>query len=168
MALACCRRCALTARSTCGGGVPNCRRASADPRLPVIDNRYAAVNVRLTGRGAGSGATTSGMSSPVCSADELLLITFSLQSCPTSQTPKPGVSHVRLTERVSNLFLHRIAHCLVGDCEPIPVGGPLLVGHPRRPCGDREPLRPRKSNDRAGCQNVRCPCGGGVAAANTH
>src|SRR5664280_1389226 len=41
-----------------------------------IDNRYAAVNVRLTGRGAGSGATTSGMSSPVCSADELLLITF--------------------------------------------------------------------------------------------
>jgi len=31
--------------------------------------------------------------------DELLLITFSLQSCPTSQTPKPGVSHTRLTER---------------------------------------------------------------------
>src|SRR5665647_2381964 len=41
------------------------------------------------------------MASPVSSMDELLLITFSLQSCPTSQTPKPGVSHTRLTERGS-------------------------------------------------------------------
>src|ERR1035437_2731543 len=39
------------------------------------------------------------MASPVSSMDELPLITFSLQSCPTSQTPKPGVSHTRLTER---------------------------------------------------------------------
>src|SRR5664280_3853630 len=82
-----------------------------------IDNRYAAVNVRLTGRGAGSGATTAGMSSPVCSADELLLITFSLQSCPTSQTPKPGVSHVRLTERAG---LRRQANTGADDSSQYP------------------------------------------------
>src|SRR5664280_1481608 len=41
----------------------------------------------------------SGTAPPVSSMDELLLFTISLQSCPTSQTPKPGVSHIRLTER---------------------------------------------------------------------
>ena len=54
---------------------------------------------RGNGGCAGSGDAVSGTVSPISSADELLLITFSLQSCPTSQTPKPGVSHVRLTER---------------------------------------------------------------------
>ena len=43
--------------------------------------------------------TASNEISQASSMDELLLITFSLQSCPTNQTPKPGVSHVRLTER---------------------------------------------------------------------
>jgi len=41
--------------------------------------------------------------------DELLLITFSLQSCPTSQTPKPGVSHTRLTERAGRVCSVTIA-----------------------------------------------------------
>ena len=72
---------------------------------PTTASLYAAANERLVGRGAGSGAicwgigAVSGTASPVSSADELLLITFSFQSCPTSQTPKPGVPHVRLTER---------------------------------------------------------------------
>jgi hypothetical protein len=57
----------------------------------TIASLYAAVNERLTGRGAGSGTTVSDAVSPVSPANQLLLITFSLQSCPTSRTPKPGV-----------------------------------------------------------------------------
>src|ERR1035437_6637691 len=55
----------------------------ADSYSATTANLYAAVNERLTGRGAGSGTTASVTASPVSSADELLRITFSLQSCPT-------------------------------------------------------------------------------------
>ena len=62
----------------------------------------AAVNDPLSGRGARSKATDSGTALPVSSADELPLVPFSVYSCLTSQTPKPGVLHVKLTERAAN------------------------------------------------------------------
>ena len=87
------------------------------------------MNERLVGRGAGSTATgpgtewaeDSGTDSLVASSDGLLLITDRLHSCPTRQTPKPGVSHTRLAGRVL------IAHGILSDVRTLWWFGPLLA-----------------------------------------
>jgi len=66
-----------------------CRRAAAEPFWVRSVDRVAGdlMSVVDGGRGAEMNRRRRVPS------------TFGPQSCPTSQTPKPGVSHVRLTER---------------------------------------------------------------------